>query len=287
MSIDDVFNKNGWKADVEKKNDNGAKEPQVMKDLPKANPGRKELNESAVEDAKKELFSKRISKFQREMKSRVDPPINGQYFGLVSFIPSKEAIPDKDGCFGVIKIRGAFSNPSEAETWGEHLLRDHDTTSEIDVFHIGKYFPLLVDNTVFTETTREIDIRKKIDDVVKADIRTKKQQEQKEIDEVTKRQQKLLDKSVENEKDTTYTDIDFYTQLRVKKAQNLSLIDDANKRIEEAKQAIASAEVEIVKLEEEFPDYKEQFLDNYTRALKEVGTDIDTNPLIKYLKPQE
>lgn len=287
MSIDDVFNKNGWKADVEKKNDNTAKEPQVIKDLPKANPGRKALNDSDLEIAKKELFSKRMSKIQREMKSRVDPPINGQYFGLVSFIPSKEAIPDKDGCFGILKFRGAFSNPSEAETWGEHLLRDHDTTAEIDVVHIGKHFPLLVDNTIYCDTTREIDIRKKIDDVAKADIRAKRQQEQKEIDEVTKRQQKLLDKSVEEEKDTTYTDIDFYTQLRVKKAQNLSLIDDANKRIEEAKQAIASAEVEINKLDEEYPEYKTQFLDNYTRALAEVGTGIDTNPLIKYLKPQE
>lgn len=284
MSIDDVFNKNGWKADVEKKNDNAAKEPQAIKDLPKANPGRKELNDSDAEQAKKALYYKQIAKIQREMKSRNDPPINGQYFGLVSFVPSKGATPDSDGCFGVMKFRGAFSNPSEAETWGEHLLRDHDTTAEIDLVHIGKHFPILVDNTLYCDTTREIDIRKKIDDIVKADIRTKKQDEQKQIDEVTKRQQKLLDKSVENERDTTYTDIDFYTQLRVKKAQNLSLIDEAKARIKEAEASVESAESEIAKLDEEFPEYKTTFLDNYTRALSEVGTEIDTNPLIKYLK---
>ncbi len=284
LSIDDVLNKNNWKADVEKKNDLSAKEPECMKQLDKAVPGRKELTATQAEDAKKELFTKSIAKFQREMKSRNDPPINGQYFGLVSFIPSKGASPDKDGSFGVMKFRGAFSNPSEAETWAEHLLRDHDTTAEIDVVHIGKHFPLLVDNTAFCDATREIDIRKKIDDTVKADIRAKKQEEQKQIDEVTKRQQKLLDKSLEEEKDTTYTDIDFYTQLRVKKAQNLSLIDDARKRIEEAEAAISSTQVEIDKLDADHPEYAQNFLDNYTRALAEVGTKATDNPLIKYLQ---
>jgi len=284
LSIDDVLNKNNWKADVEKKNDVAKKAPECISNLDKPVPGRKELSDPALEDAKKELFSKRISKFQREMKSRIDPPINGQYFGLVSFIPSKGAIPDSDGCFGVMKFRGAFSNPSEAETWGEHLLREHDTTAEIDVVHIGKHFPICANNAEYCNTTREIDIRKKIDDTVKADIRAKKQEEQKQIDDVTKRQQKLLDKSLEEEKDTTYNDIDYYTQLRVKKAQNLSLIDDASERIKEAEAAIANTQVEIDKLDAEYPEYASNFLEKYQQALAEVGTKVEENPLVKYLK---
>ncbi len=232
-----------WKADVEKKNDTTNKVPQAILDMPKPNPSRVSLTEAQLEDAKKELLDKNFVKlkFPREQKFRIDPSINGQQIGLISFVPSQKAIPDEDGCFGVLKFRGAFASGNEAETYAEHLLREVDTYSEIDMVYIGREFPLLVDNTMYTKSTREIDIRKKLDDVVKADLRMKKEKEQKEIEDVTARQQKLLDKTHETEKEEIYNDLEFYTTLRVKKAQALSLIDEAKKRIKEAEEVVESA----------------------------------------------
>jgi len=274
-----------WKADVEKKNDMTNKIPQAILDMPTPNPSRTPLTDTQLEDAKKECLNKDFVKlkFPREQKFRVDPTINGQQYGLISFVPSQNAKPDSDGCFGVLKFRGAFSSGNEAETYAEHLLREVDTYAEIDVVYIGKEFPLLVDNTMYTKSTREIDIRKKLDDVVKADLRMKKEKEQKEIEEVTARQQKLLDKTHETEKEEIYDDIEFYTTLRVKKAQALSLIDEAKKRVKEAEEVVESTNQEIDTLDKDHPEYKEQFLEKYKNALSSIGTKAEDNPLIKYM----
>lgn len=276
-----------WKADVEKPNTKQAtKVPQAILDMPTPTPGRKSLTDEELKDAKAELLDKNFVKlkYPREQKFRVDPTIPGQHIGLISFHPSKNATPDSDGCFGVLKFRGAFSNGNEAETYAETLLRDHDTYAEIDMVYIGREFPLLVDNTLYTKTTREIDIRKKVDDIVKADLRQKKEKEQKEIEEVTARQQKLLDKTHEAEKDQIFDDLEYYTTLRVKKAQALSLIDEAKKRMEEAQEVVESANKEIEDLDKDHPEYKEEFFGKYENALNSIGSSVAENPLIKYLK---
>jgi hypothetical protein len=276
-----------WKADVEKPNtQQTTKTPQAILDMPVPNPARKSLTDGELKDAKGELLDKNFVKlkFPREQKFRVDPSIPGQHIGLISFQPSKNAVPDADGCFGVLKFRGAFPNGNEAETYAETLLRDHDTYAEIDMVYIGREFPLLVDNTMYTKTTREIDIRKKVDDIVKADLRQKKEKEQKEIEEVTARQQKLLDKTHEAEKDEIFDDLEYYTTLRVKKAQALSLIDEAKKRMEEAQEVVESANKEIENLDKDHPEYKDEFFGKYENALNSIGSSVAENPLIKYLK---
>ena len=275
-----------WKADVEKDNTTSNKPPQIILDLPTPNVNRIDLTESQVQDAKKDLLKKDFIKlkYPREQKFRVDPNIPGQHIGLISFTPSKNAIPDSDGCFGVLKFRGAFPNSNEAETYAEKLLREYDTYADIDLVFIGKEFPVMVDNTIYTKSTREIDIRKKVDDMVKADLRTKKDKEQKDIDDVMQRQQKLLDKTHAEEKEETYNDIDYYTTLRVKKAQALSLIDDAGKRVKEAEGVVASADTEINKLDDEFPQYKMDFMAKYEKALASIGSKLTDNPLVNYLK---
>ena len=276
-----------WKADVEKPNTQQAtKTPQAILDMPVPNPARKVLSDDELKDAKAELLDKNFVKlkFPREQKFRIDPSVPGQHIGLISFQPSKNATPDSDGCFGVLKFRGAFPNGNEAETYAETLLREHDTYAEIDMVYIGREFPLLVDNTMYTKTTREIDVRKKVDDIVKADLRQKKEKEQKEIEEVTARQQKLLDKTHEVEKDQIFDDLEFYTTLRVKKAQALSLIDEAKKRIQEAEEVVESANKEIETLDTDHPEYKEEFLEKYKNALSSIGTKAEDNPLIKYMQ---
>lgn len=275
-----------WKADEEKKNQLATKPPQAILDLPKSNPGRKELTDEQLKDAKNDLLDKSFIKlkYPREQKFRNDPTINGQHFGLITFIPSKGATPDTDGCFGVMKFRGAFSTSSEAEGWAEELIRKTDSLNEIDVVYIGREFPVMTDNSMFTSTTREIDTRKKVDDVVKADKRAKQEKEQKEIEEVTKRQQKLLDKTHEEEKEQTFDDIEYYTMLRVKKAQALALIDDCEKKANEAKSVIESAEKDIQRLDELDSTFKDQYLAKYEQALNAVGTKLEDNPLVKFLK---
>jgi hypothetical protein len=281
----DTLGASNWKADVETNNKGTNKVPQVMKDLPQIDPSRKELTNDELKEAKKDLYNKEFvrMKYHRDQKYRVDPAIPGQTYGLISFIPSQNATPDEDGCYGVMKFRGAFSNSAEAETVAEMIFREYDSLNPIDVCFIGREFPLLKDNSMYCKTTREIDIRKKVDDIVRADTRAKKEKEQKDIEDVTTRQQRLLDKTHSDEKEEIFEDLDYYTMLRVKKAQCLGLIDEAKKRIQEAEDVLNTSNEEISKLDESHPEYKEKFLQKYQDALASVGSDLTENPLIKYL----
>lgn len=276
-----------FKADEEIKNQQLAhKAPDCMIERPNLDSSRQSLNDSQLQAAKTDLIDKSFTSLQypRTLKFRVDPRIPSQAIGLVSFLPSRNAIPDKDGCFGVLKLRGNFPTSEDAENWSENLIRNYDSFSEIDLVHVGRDFPLMVDNTMYNSSTREIDIRKKVDDVTKSALRAKKEQEEKEIKEIEQRQQKLLNPSTEQEKDDTYTDIDFYIQLKVKKANAEMLIDEATKKTKEAQAVIDKTVVELDEIEKTHPEYRQEYMARYENAVKSVGADITKNPLIEYMK---
>jgi hypothetical protein len=276
-----------FKADEEIKNQQLAnKAPDCMIERPNLDSSRQSLNDSQLQAAKTDLIDKSFTSLQypRTLKFRVDPRIPAQAIGLLSFLPSRNAIPDKDGCFGVLKLRGNFPTQEDAENWSENLIRNYDSFSEIDLVHVGRDFPLMVDNTMYNSSTREIDIRKKVDDVTKSALRAKKEQEEKEIKEIEQRQQKLLNPSTEQEKDDTYTDIDFYIQLKVKKANAEMLIDEAAKKTKEAQAVIDKTVVELDEIEKTHPEYRQEYMARYENAVKSVGADITKNPLIEYMK---
>jgi hypothetical protein len=223
--------------------------------------------------------------YPRRMKFRIDPSIPGQQVGLISFIPSKGAIPDNDGCFGLLKLRGNFNTEQDADAMSEHLVRNVDTYTPIDMVYIGKEFPLFLDNSIYVKETREIDVRKKIEDSKKDHLKAKKEEEQKEIAEIEERQKKLLNHNNEEEKEEKgYDDLEFYTQLRVKKANALAMIDECKRKIEEAQAVIDKTDKDIEELDEKDPSFKEQYLAKYTNALKAVGADVNMNPLVQYMK---
>lgn len=278
-----------YRADREFENKECAtKEPACILDLPKGNSFRVPLAGEEAELAKKELFNNEFAKlkFPRTMTARVDPRITRQNFGLLTFIPSKNATPDQDGCFGVVKFRGAFDTAKEAEDTAYDLITKHDSYSEIDLVRIGIEFPLLVDNTIYTASTREIDIRQKLDDTVKADFKKKREQEQKDIKDIQERRQKLIDGEHKEEQYKSIDDIDMYLQLRVKKANALMALDESKKTIETSEDIINKTDVTLKELEEKNPTFVDEYLERYERALTAVGANPQQNPLIKYMKEE-
>jgi len=259
--------------------------PEVMRELRPIHPNRDPLTKEQLEVAKKELYNKEYTKldFPRNMKFGIDPKVAGQVYGLISFIPSKNAKPDQDGCFGILKLRGNFGSETEADKWAEKLIKDHDTYSEIDTVFIGRPFPLFIDNEKYAQKTREIDIRKIVTDNQKAAQVEKQQKEQKEIQEIQERQRKLLNKETEEEKDSAVTDIDYYVTLRVKKANAMAVVDEAEKRIKEAQEVIDKVSKEIEEFDEKEPTYKDEYIEKYKAALGVVGANPEENPLIKYM----
>lgn len=275
-----------WKADEEQKTQNLAtRPPECMLDLPSEQLNRMSLSDQEYKVANQELVDKDFVKldFPRTMKMHVDPTINGQSIGLISFTPSKGATPDKQGCFGVMKVRGVFESERRADVWAENLIRNHDSYAEISYCWVGKPFPVMVDNEMYRASTREIDIRRKVDEVVRDDVKQKREVEKQEMETIQKRQRELM-KSVEEDKEQHFDDLDFYVQLKTKRAHLRFTQDEMQRKLKESAELIEKVTSEIEKLNSEHPEYESQYLQKYTSALESAGIKLEDNPLIKYMQ---
>lgn len=286
----DVFSDNTvpFRSAEERENELSDKPPQCLLDIP-VNPKRVPLTPEQEKLATAELIDKSFMKlkFPRERAFRPDPAIPNQRIGLISFIPSRHATPDTDGCFGVIKIRGNFANTNEAQSYGEYLIRDFDSYAEIDLCHVGHDFPLMIDNTMYCKSTAEVDIRKKIEENVKDHMRSKREKEQKEMKEVVEREKILKDPTHRKEIDDSLDPQELYTKLRVKKANCLYNIEKYRKGIEEAQVVLAATEKDIDEMEAKDPELSKsmEYLNRFSNQLKTIGVnEPEQNPVWNHLK---
>lgn len=260
-------------------------EPECMKNLDNhIDMGRNQLSTEEMKVAKEQLLQKDFIRldFPRKMKFHVDPVLPSQDLALITFIPSTGAEPDKDGCYGVLKVRGTFENEHKADAWSDNLIRNHDSYSDIHYCHVGRFVPLTRDNTPYCNATKEIDIRRKIDDTVKQDIKTKREIEKQEMASVQERYRALM-ADVSEEKERTFDDLEHYTQLKTKKASLLYNLEELHRKIKESEELVEKASRELSILDEKFPEYKNEFMDRYNEALKSSGIDPAKNPLIKFM----
>lgn len=253
-------------------------EPYVMTHRPKVDVFATPLNREQLQSAKKALVK---HDFPVQRLLRKDPALGNQYIALHSFIPSANAVPDPDGVYGVIKFRGTFPNEREADEWSERLIKDVSTYDEIWMTKVGEEFPLTADADKYCLETREIDFRDKLNKIAKEDLKKKRQTEVEEMKEMSQRTEKLK-ADVKEDKENATDDLEFYTQMQVKRASLLARVDEAKKTISESEKILAQTSQEIRQLDVMHPKYKHQYKDQYNKALDESGINPADNPLAKY-----
>ena len=220
------------------------------------------------------------SSFIRDRKYRTDPELMGQQIALMSFIPSKGAIPDSDGSFGVLKIRGNFASASEAEKWCDMLIRDYDSYSVNELVFVGKEHPLFINRNIYKSPHAEEDLKDIITKTVKAylkDLEDRRKQEEKDMVE---RQSKLR---INEDRETDKATVEYYTVLNVKKAYNKHQLVESEVTLEKCKLVIEEVEKEILDMDKEFPDFRQEYLQHYINACKQAGNPEENDSLIKYL----
>jgi hypothetical protein len=255
--------------------------PQCIKDVP-VNSERDNLTSEEYAEASTTLKDTNFLKleFPRTRRVRTDPEITNQRYALISFIPSKGATPDEDGCFGVSKIRGVFPTVEEADEWASNLIRNYDSYAEIDFVLVGKEFPVMVDNMVYVRETREVDVRKILDKTTKEYLERKREQEKQQVEEIKQRQKELAELPQEEDKDS----LDYYIKLRVKRATSLMRKDEARNVVNQCNIVIDQTGAELATVEENHPEYAKKYLEQYQTVLKESGIKPQDNPLINYMK---
>ena len=230
------------------------------------------LSEEEVREAVNTLhISSFVEKFPRNEKFYADPQYSNQVYCLHSFVPAKGAKPNEKGIYGMVKFRGAFLTVDEANQRAEWLVRNADSYHSIYTGYVGRPFPLAFDPKYVQETS-EVDIKEQAVQSISADVKSKREKEKKEIEEIKDREKKLLD-DVSKPEDP----YDAYTTLRVKKAQLIWTYNETMKKVEQMKQSILKARDEISQMDQENEDYKNQYMDRYRKAREESGLKEDTD----------
>lgn len=259
------------------------REPECMRDRQKCEPGARNLTEEEVSVAKTELINSSFLKleFPKAIRIRKDPPLSQQNYFMFCFTPSKGATPDKDGCYGVMKQRGTFATPTEAEEWGEYLIRGCDSYNENVIGYVGQDFPLTLDSK-YVLSTKEVDIRTKMDTIARDNIKSQRENDKKEMEEIQDRQKQLLS---DTSKDFTVTDdLDYYITLRVKRANIRILQEECEKKLKECGKILKKTTAEIGELDDKFPNYSKEYEAKYKLALDSIGGTPGDNKIIEYMK---
>ena len=234
---------------------------------------------------KNQILKSKILKDVRDLqyeKYYCDPPIHNQQVGLVSFIPSSEAKPDKDGIYGMMKVRGVYATDEEANERAEFIIRNVDSYHEIFHANVGRPFPVTESND-FANTVKSIDIRKKTTELISEDILNKKRQEKEEMMGIQEREKKLLDESEKAQKGEKMDVYDEYITMNVKRAQLLWTYKETMDKINQMKGSYEEAVNRIKELDEEHPEYKDQYKEKYMEARRQAGIPDEQNSFVEYM----
>jgi hypothetical protein len=222
------------------------------------------------------------SKFSKVDRTYADPAIALQNISLFSFMPAKGATPNANGVFGFAKIRGSFATEMEANQRAEYIIRNVDSYNQIFHTYVGRPFPITIDSKYSAET-QEIDIRKEMAKTVSENIKDKKEDDNKTMQEIKQKEEELLADS-KKEVEDPYDD---YITQRVKCAQLSFTYLEHQKKMAEIKNIVIKTRDRIKELDEEYPEFKDNYYQKYMDArnkagIKESKEDTQAN-FIKYL----
>jgi hypothetical protein len=258
-------------------------EPQCMTERPPLDQSRTPLSDSETKDATRVLVNLSYTNlsFPKTQRVRNDPPVNGQNIAVIVFNPSKNAVPDADGCFGVLKVRGCFLDEKSAEDHAESLVRNVDSYNENLLVYVGRDAPICADFDKFCTSTKEVDVRQKLDTIAQDKIRSERTKEKEEMKQIQERHRELL---TDTKSAPKFDDLEFYTTLRQKKGQCRMMIDETQKTLESTQKTLEKTMKEIADLDEKFPEYATQFEAQYKKALDAIGGNAAGNKLIEYMR---
>ena len=257
--------------------------PDVFLSLPKCDPSAspltKEEGNTAVKELTKDQFLK--LKFPRVQRLRTDPPCPGnQVYSLFTFVPSANATPDRDGNYGIIKIRGTFPNTQEMNQWSENLIRNVDSLNEIYQGYVGKDMPLTTQDKYCK--VEEIDLREQMNDISKDDVRKKREMEDREKKSIEDRRTALMEES-KDVKDKCADPLDYYITMRVKRASIRSMQEETEKKLKEYGKLLKEHNRTIHELDDKNPTFEKDYKEKYMKKIRDIGGDEKSNPLMKYL----
>lgn len=236
------------------------------------------LTQEQLEEASKDLIDHTSLNYPQLDRYFKDPVYSNQVFCLHSFVPARGAVPDEHGIYGFMKCRGTFSSLTEANQRSEFIIRNMDSYHKILTSYCGHPFPICSNSEKYTAEVKKVDMKKEMLETISNDVKEKRLQEKKEIEEMKEREKALMDISQKSEKDEYKEDpMDVYTTQRVKFANQIWTYHSTMKKMEDLKKNMRKTRDEINLMDSESSDYKNQYLERYNNARRTSGLDSSPN----------
>lgn len=221
-----------------------------------------------------------VERFPKVDRTYADPPLSMQNIGLFSFMPAKGAKPNSNGVFGFAKIRGTFNSELEANQRAENIIRNVDSYNKIFHCYVGRPFPVTIDSKYSAET-EEIDIRKEMTQTVSQNIKDKKDDEYKTIQEIKQKEEALL-ADVQKKDEDPYEE---YITQKVKYAQLAFTYLEHQKKMAEVKDIIIKTRQKIKEMDENYPEFIKNYYKKYMDAREAAGIkDNNENSEANFIK---
>lgn len=197
----------------------------------------------------------------------LDPPLDGQKFGLFSFVPAVGVKPNQNGIYGFAKLRGNFSKDTDAKERAEMIIREVDSYHKIYTPIVGYPFPVTT-KSGFAEDVTDVDVKRDMKESMSEAVKRKRQEDEKEIEEIQQKEKNLLDdvkKAPEENKE------DYYTTLMTKKAQLTWTYVETMKKMRQVAILAVKARKEVEDLDKQNSSLKEQYMKKYMDARRQAG----------------
>lgn len=259
--------------------------------------GSRVLSGEALDAALAVLPQRGMLRFDMRETRFCDPLIPGQNLSLFSFVPASGARPDAKGVYGYGKIRGTFEADVDARMREETLIRDHDSYHDILTVRTGQPFPVVTAGDKYAAETNEVDVKKDMAESIAEDVKRKRQAERNEVEQIKRREEKLLQKSRRNVKDGTDgvqgasgagganedddddddedSPLEKYTTLRMKKAQLIYTYRENKQKLDEVRNRLLDTVRDIAAIDVQTPEFKCRYKERIRKARTEAGMTTD------------
>lgn len=238
------------------------------------------LTDEQVEIATEELVDKEHLKvYPAQERAFADPTIEEQEYCLVSFVPSVTAKPDKDGIYGMVKMRGTYNTLEKCDKRAEFLIREVDSVHKIYIAGVGKPFPI-TNMSTFSKDINKV----KIQDMLSQELQQEQTKEQKELEEMKEREKEILERNKKPQEELQPDIEEQYITNRVKKAQLTWTYINTMKKLKDMQANIVSCREKIMEMDDTNPGLKDSYMERYNAALKKVNLEQETDSFIMYLE---
>lgn len=216
-------------------------------------------------------------------KRWTDPPIHGQNFCALSFMPSSQAKPDSDGIYGYVKVRGVFENEEEYDIHCEKILNEYDSYHAINMGRVGHPLPLVKDDDDrFVMEVNNVSLKQKIREEMSKNVRDHREKQKDFVKEAEAKAQEQKEKdeaALRGEVDEE----ERYITLRVKRANLIFTLYQMLVSMKRYKDTLHQTISILDEMDQKFPEYQQTFLAKYNYASEQAGVPTEKNHIIKYM----